>query len=85
VYVKGPVEISIASRRYGVARPGSGSAVIAAPPTSLVNERDPDEKQPEVDGWPAALLVAVALDVAQDAGRGREILEDWSAGAGIWR
>ena len=85
LYVKGPVEVSIASRRYGAARPGSGSAVIAVPPTSLVNERDADEKLPEVYGWPAAPLVAVALDVAQDVGRGREILEDWSAGDGIWR
>jgi hypothetical protein len=84
LYVSGPVEISIATRRYGAAHPGAGAAAIAVPPTSLVNERHEDERAPMVDGWPAAPLVAVALDVAQDAGRGREILEDWRAGDGIW-
>jgi hypothetical protein len=38
-----------------------------------------------VEGWPAAPLVAVALDLAQDAGRGREILRDWKEGDGLWR
>ncbi len=84
LYVAGPVEISIATRRYGAAHPGAGSAVIAVPPTSLVNERHKGDITPKVDGWPAAPLVAVALDVAQDAGRGREILEDWKEGYGIW-
>ncbi len=84
LYVTGPVELSIATRRYGAAAPGSGSAVIAVPPTSLVTERDKDDVIPEIDRWPAAPLVAVALDVAQDTGRGREILEQWSAGHGIW-
>ncbi len=84
LYVTGPVELSIATRRYGAAAPGAGSAVIAVPPTSLVTERNKDDVTPEIDRWPAAPLVAVALDVAQDTGRGREILEQWSAGHGIW-
>jgi hypothetical protein len=84
LYVIGPVELSIATRRYGAAPPGAGSAVIAVPPTSLVNERDEDDVTPTIEGWPAAPLVAVALDVAQDKGRGREILEEWRAGHGIW-
>jgi hypothetical protein len=84
LYVTGPVELSIAVRRYGAAAPGAGSAVIAVPPTSLVTERNEDEETPMIDRWPTAPLVAVALDVAQDTGRGREILEQWSAGHGIW-
>jgi hypothetical protein len=84
LYVIGPVERSIATRRYGAAAPGAGSAVIAVPPTSLVNERNGDDVIPTIEGWPAAPLVAVALDVAQDTGRGREILEEWKAGHGIW-
>ena len=84
LYVIGPVELSIAVRRYGAAAPGAGSAVIAVPPTSLVTERNGDAVTPMIDRWPAAPLVAVALDVAQDTGRGREILEQWSAGHGIW-
>jgi hypothetical protein len=84
LYVNGPVELSIATRRYGAAAPGAGSAVIAVPPTSLVSERNEDDVASIIDGWPAAPLVAVALDVAQDTGRGREILEGWSAGHDIW-
>jgi hypothetical protein len=84
LYVTGPVETSIATRRYGAAAPGAGSAIIAVPPTSLVSERNEDDVTPIIDGWPAAPLIAVALDVAQDTGRGREILEGWSAGHDIW-
>jgi hypothetical protein len=84
LYVAGPVELSIATRRYGAAALGAGSAVIAVPPTSLVTKRNEDDEIPMIEGWPAAPLVAVALDVAQDMGRGREILEEWSAGHDIW-
>jgi hypothetical protein len=31
-----------------------------------------------LDGWLAAPLLAVALDLAQDRARGRAILSDWS-------
>jgi hypothetical protein len=84
LYVTGPVELSIATRRYGAAAPDAGEAVIAVPPTSLVNERNEDDVLPTVEGWPAAPLLAVALDLAQDEIRGREILSGWSAGHGIW-
>jgi len=84
LYVTGPVEISIATRRYGAATPGAGAAVIAVPPTSLVNERHDGDVLPMIQKWPAAPLVAVALDLAQDESRGREILSEWSAGHGIW-
>lgn len=84
LYVNGPVEVSIAARRYGVAEPGTGAAVIAVPPTSLVNEGVGEVLGDTIYGWPVAPMVAVALDLAQDRSRGREILEDWKAGDGIW-
>ena len=84
LYVTGPVELSIAMRRYGAAAPGAGAAVIAVPPTSLVNERHGGDVLPMIQKWPAAPLVAVALDLAQDESGGREILSVWSAGRGIW-
>ncbi len=84
LYVTGPVELSIATRRYGAAASGAGAAVIAVPPTSLVTEPNLDDVTPVIRRWPAAPLLAVALDLAQDKGRGREILEEWSAGRGIW-
>jgi hypothetical protein len=84
LYVTGPVELSIATRRYGTAEPGTGAAVVAVPPTALVTDSDSDAATPVIDGWPAAPVVAVALDLAQDRSRGREILEDWNAGRGIW-
>lgn len=85
LYVTGPVEVSIATRRYGAATPGTGAAVVAVPPTSLVTDRHEEDMTPTVHGWPAAPLLTVALDLAQDAGRGREILEEWKDGDGIWR
>jgi hypothetical protein len=84
LYVNGPVDVSIAARRYGVAEPGTGAAVIAVPPTSLVNERANDDRVETIRGWPVAPLVAVALDLTQDRARGREILDDWTAGHDIW-
>jgi hypothetical protein len=84
LYVPGPVEISVGTRNYGAAESGTGVAVIAVPPTPLVTDPDGDEDVPMIDGWPAAPVVAVALDLAQDRTLGREILEDWSAGHGIW-
>jgi hypothetical protein len=85
LYVTGPVEITIAVRRYGMARPGTGTASVAVPPTSLVTDAPKKDVLPLVEDWPAAPLVAVALDLAQDPGRGREILLDWKEGDGIWR
>jgi hypothetical protein len=84
LYVNGPVELSIATRRYGAAAPGAGAAIIAVPPTTLVNQPVEDATVPTVDGWPAAPLLAVALDLAQDGGRGREILADWKVEDGVW-
>ena len=76
LYATGPVELSIASASLTARQhPGAGSAVIAVPPTSLVTERNKDDVIPEIDRWPAAPLVAVVLDVAQDTGRGRVVTQ----------
>lgn len=84
LYVPGPVELTIASRRYGRADPASGVAAIAVAPVVGVCEPG-DTTGVKVNGWPAAPLLAVALDLAQDRARGREILADWRAGDGVWR
>jgi hypothetical protein len=42
----------------------------------LVTQRNGDDVVLMIGGWPAAPLLAVALDLAQDKSRGREILEE---------
>lgn len=82
LYVPGPVVVTIAARRYGVARDASvAAASIAVAPTSEVTD---EALQPVHPGWPLAHPVAVALDLAQDRARGREILEDWSPPGRVW-
>lgn len=85
LYVTGPVEVSVAVRRYGRAEPGTGAAVIAVAPVSEVVAGPDDDDVPVLDGWPAAPVLAVALDLAQDRARGREILSDWSIDDAVWR
>lgn len=86
LYVLGPVEVSVNVRRYGSAEPGMGAASLAVPPTTAV-VRPPaaGEELIYVDGWPVAPRLAVALDLAQDRGRGREILEAWECEGDVWR
>jgi hypothetical protein len=83
LYVPGPVEVSIASRTYGVAQPGIGPASIAVAPVSAVVAPPPTPRM--IDGWVAAPVLAVALDLAQDRARGREILQDWEIDGAVWR
>lgn len=83
LYVVGPVEISIAVREYGSTKPGQGLATVAVPPVSAVVA--PDPTRPVVGGWPAAPKLTVALDLAQDRARGREVLESWSTSDAVWR
>ena len=86
LYVPGPVDLTLAARRYGTAEPGAGAAVLSVAPASAVVEW-PSEgvETPMVGGWPGAPIVAVALDLAQDRGRGREILSDWDRPDAVWR
>jgi hypothetical protein len=83
LYVPGPVEVSIAARQHGLTKPGLGAAAVAVPPTNLATA-GAEDGAPIIDGWPVAPLVAIALDLAQDRARGREILSDWEVGRGIW-
>ena len=87
LYVPGPVNVSIAVRRHGAAEPGKGPAVITVAPTTAVTAGldDDDPDPPELDGWLAAPVLAVALDLAQDRARGREILTDWDHPDAVWR
>jgi DNA-binding transcriptional ArsR family regulator len=81
-YVPGPVVVTIAARRYGVARDASvAAASIAVAPTSAVTD---EVLSPAHQPWPLAHPVAIALDLAQDRARGREILEDWSPPERVW-
>ena len=82
LYVPGPASVNIAARRYGIARdPHAAAASIAVAPVSdVTSHRAPPRSQP----WPLAHPVAVALDLAQDRARGREILEDWSPPERVW-
>lgn len=84
LYVRSPVEVSIALRRYGTAEPGRGAATLAVPPTTAVGV-PPRRGTPSVSSWPAAPVVAVALDLAQDPSRGREVLASWERPDAVWR
>jgi hypothetical protein len=86
LYVAGPVELSIARRRHGAAGPGTGAAVLAVAPTGLVlADTGVDRDIPTVDGWMVAPKLAIALDLARDRGRGREILAEWNDRDALWR
>lgn len=82
LYVPGPAALNIAARRYGNARdPYAAAASIAVAP---VNDVTAHRERPRSQPWPLAHPVAVALDLAQDRARGREILEDWSPPERVW-
>ncbi len=84
LYVPGPVVVTIAARRYGVARdPGVAAASLAVAPASAVTVPD-ETRDPVHQRWRLAHPVAVALDLAQDRARGREILGDWSPPERVW-
>ena len=84
LYVPGPVSLSSAVRRYGVAEAGTGVAVLAVAPVSAVTVGPGDNPVPFIDMWPAAPLLAVALDLARDRARGREILAEWRDPRAVW-
>jgi hypothetical protein len=84
LYVPGPVAVTIAARRFGVARDATvAAASIAVAPVAEVTEVM-DDRRPAGAGWRLAHPVAVALDLAQDRSRGREILDDWSPPERVW-
>jgi hypothetical protein len=84
LYVPGPVMVTIARREYTAARsPTDATASVAVPPASLVVSRR--MRSHRKGRWPLAHPLAVALDLAQDRARGREILEDWIPSAEFHR
>lgn len=86
LYVSGPVELDIARRRFHAATPGSGAASVAVAPVRAVTAPPDDGTEvPIVGGWPAAPVLAVALDLAQDRARGRQILDEWEVDGVVWR
>jgi hypothetical protein len=84
LYVPGPVAVTIAARRFGVARDATvAAASIAVAPVAAVTEVMDDDSRP-ARGWRLAHPIAVALDLAQDRSRGREVLDDWSPPERVW-
>jgi hypothetical protein len=81
LYVPGPIALNIAARRYRAADPVAAVASVASAPVSEVTTTP---STLHVEGWPVSHLVAVALDLAQDQGRGREILESWEHPDRVW-
>ena len=77
IWVPGQVAARRAERDLGPAAWARCEAVIAVPPTPLVciNRLRP----PSSDlSWPTPHPLFLALDLARDRGRGREILRDWT-------
>lgn len=83
LYLPGPAELNTTARRYGVVPAGTGPAAISVAPTSLIF-RGPNHTR-RLGGWEVAPLIAVALDLAIDPGRGREVLQDWAHPDAVWR
>ena len=71
-WVPSQTEARRAQRVLGPAEPSQRAATVAVPPTALVvTRRIPAEP------WPLAHPLFIALELARDPGRGREILEQW--------
>ena len=75
-----PVDVTIAARRHGLARPGTGEAAVAVAPVSQVFRGSGGIE----GGWRLAPKLAVALQLATDPARGREILNDWLGDDHAW-
>lgn len=78
--VPGPVDLTIAARRYGLARPGTGETAVAVAPVSQVFRGSGESG----GGWRLAPKLAVALQLATDPARGREILNDRQGDGHAW-
>lgn len=60
-------------------------ATVAVAPVALVHDRRFTRPDPSGGPWPLAHPVVVALDLAADRARGREVLEAWEPPAGVTR
>lgn len=90
VWVPTEVDARRAERQLGAASWNDCAAVVAVPPTALVtlNRVWPQTSGRPLPHLPTAHPLFLALDLAQDPARGREILEQWQpdeAGIqGVW-
>ena len=76
VYVASPAQLSRAVRTLGECPYDARAATVALAPTPLAARTGSDGTRWR--DWPVAHSVVVALDLAQDRSRGREILSQWS-------
>lgn len=83
-YVPDQLALRRAQRLLGTAPSASAACTVRVAPVPAVCER---RVRPRGTGslWPLAHPVFVALDLAQDVGRGREILDAWTPPAGWHR
>lgn len=80
-YVPDQSVLRRAVRLLGLARtPATRAARIRVAPVPLVCARRIDGTRWANESWPLANPLFVALDLAQDPGRGREILDMWTPG-----
>ena len=87
LYVPGPVLLSIATRRYGVADAVAAAASVAVPAAQqVIRARDDRERMHR--GWLVVHPVAAALDLgALGDARSQQILAEWRPrdGEAVWR
>lgn len=76
IYFATPAQLSRAVRTLGECPYDGREATVAVAPTPLATR--PGLDGPHWRDWPVAHPVVVALDLAQDRSRGREILSQWS-------
>jgi hypothetical protein len=75
LWVPTQVELRRAERHLGTSSWGDHGATLLVPPTPLVTRW---RRPPNRGEWPLPHPVFVALDLASAAGRGREVLEQWT-------
>lgn len=84
LWVPTQVELRRAERHLGPSGWDASVAILSVPPTPLVTRW----RRPPLSGdWPLIHPVFVALGLSSAAGRGREILEQWTAPEGadpVW-
>ncbi|MGH3567631.1 MAG: hypothetical protein ACRDRH_16690 [Pseudonocardia sp.] len=81
-YVPDQTTVRRALHLLGPALSASSRACrVRVAPVSLVCDRRVDATSWAREPWPLASPLFVALDLAQDPGRGREILEAWTPGS----
>lgn len=84
-YVPTRPHLSRAVRVLGASDLEDRGATVAVAPSPLVTRmrQNPESRSTPWSSWPLAHPVVVALDLAQDEARGREILSDWDPDGGV--